>query len=205
MCSSLNNCSPKRFASFSCCEGLSTHPQLPHIMQAKNFMFLCPSFYRAAPIKQRFALEASPEWWVFSCISLNFFSFLSSFFLFFFCFMSWLDFFSFSQILFLTACVVYMVVSLGMFFCKTISGFVPKGAHRPLGTAAWHLSSRVRHLLGLDCEYPHSSRAPAQLTRFDIRLTTQLSFLRLFFFRSKPQGIFCCYCCCLLVFFALYL
>ena len=76
---------------------------------------------------------------------------------------------------------------LGDFFfpVKTISGFVPKGTHRPLETSSQHLSNRVRHLLALDSKYPHSSRTyqtPSQLTQFDIRLTTQLSFLRLFFF-----------------------
>lgn len=77
------------------------------------------------------------------------------------------------------------------FFCKTISSRVPKGKHRPSGIASRHLSSRVRHLLALDSKHPHSFRAsqtPCQLRQFDIRLTTQLSFLRLFFFRSKPQG-----------------
>lgn len=88
--------------------------------------------------------------------------------------------------------------------CKTISDFVPKGTHRPLGTASRHLLSRVRHLLALDCENPHSStvsQTPSQLTQFGIRLPTQLSFLRLFFFSSKPQG----FLACLLVLFALYL
>ena len=113
----------------------------------------------------------------------------SIFFFFFFFLMSQFDCFllpptprSFSWVL-----MFYIWSSAwGFFFfpVKTISGFVPKGTHRPLETSSRHLSSRVRHLLALDSKYPHSSRTyqtPSQLTQFDIRLTTQLSFLRLFF------------------------
>lgn len=173
-CPPLNNCSRNRFARFSCWKWFSACPQLSCVMQAKINV----------PLQLLSNKDLSwgqvPKWWVFH--AFIWISFLSFFFIFYFYVSAWLFFlqpFSWLLVLFLWSS------AWGIFFLWNYQWLRPPGNPQALRNSALTSFKQSETSVSPRLRTPsqfQSAQTPSRLTRSDIRLTTQLSFLRLIIF-----------------------